>query len=82
MGNLLSNNQSVSPYTNNTNCNICPCKNSYLNNQTIYVDIECSKCKKRSKETYHVECFQSYKEQKINDEFICYDCSNNESIII
>jgi hypothetical protein len=75
MGNLLSNNHSISPYTNNTKCNIC--KNSDLNNNKT-IDIKCSKCK----ETFHTECYQSYKKETISDKFICYDCSNNESIII
>ena len=56
-------------------CVICENSINQLKN-SLYLDIECSKCKTRSKNYYHSICFKNYRENKLNDEFICINCYN------
>ena len=51
----------------------CPiCKNSVIDYK-IFLDIACSKCKKRVKEYYHKPCFEKT-DIKNKTTFLCFDC--------
>lgn len=49
-----------------------------------FVEVECSKCKQRSRSYYHPHCFRSYAMTLNNDidkqTFVCPQCSYNECV--
>ena len=67
MGNYFSNNQAE---TKTTKCSIC----NNIEDNFIFIDLECSKCKERSKGFYHKECFRKYVKLEENENFICPKC--------